>query len=93
MRAPPALAYASASGQAVFSPEGEAESTGRNLETAPAPPIVPPPSAQAAATADAPFEGTFDAGFFAEGGLGSFDIPGDVSIDGGVEGGDAGGAP
>ncbi len=43
MHAPPPLALATASGAAVLTPEGDLESTGRNLETAPAPPIVPPP--------------------------------------------------
>lgn len=81
MHAPPALAYATASGEAVFGPEGEAESTGRNLQTAPAPPIKPPPPTDAAAPPNPPFEGTFDAGFFADGGLGNFDIPDDASTD------------
>jgi hypothetical protein len=39
--APAALAYATASAEAVFNPENELENTGRNLKTAPAPPIVP----------------------------------------------------
>jgi hypothetical protein len=47
MHAPPPLALATASGAAVVTPEGEIESTGRNLETAPAPPITPPPLAAA----------------------------------------------
>jgi hypothetical protein len=81
MHAPAALAYASASGEAVFDAEGDSESTGRNLQTAPAPPIAPPPSAQAGAPPTPPFQGTFDAGFFADGGLGNFDTTEDASAD------------
>lgn len=35
--APAAISYATASGEAVFAPEGEVEDTGRNIETVPAP--------------------------------------------------------
>lgn len=80
MHAPPALAYATAGGEAVFSPEGEAESTGRNLETAPAPPIVPPPSAQAAAAPPPPFESAFDGGL-RDGGDGGADASNDAKTE------------
>jgi hypothetical protein len=50
MRAPEPLALATASGQAVVSPEGELEPIGRNLETAPAPSAdAAPPAVQPAA--------------------------------------------
>lgn len=39
--APAAIVYATASAEAVFDPQNEVEKTGRNLKTAPAPPIVP----------------------------------------------------
>jgi hypothetical protein len=50
--APAALAYATASAEAVFTPENEVQETGRNLKTAPAPPIAP--SAESAGTAPPP---------------------------------------
>ncbi len=44
MHAPAALAYATSSGEAVVDAEGNPVPTGRNLETAPGPPIAPSPS-------------------------------------------------
>jgi hypothetical protein len=38
---PPALAYATANGQAVFNAEGEAEQTGRSVKTLPEPRVSP----------------------------------------------------
>jgi hypothetical protein len=57
MHAPEPLAFATASGAAIYSPEGEVEATGRDLQTAPAPPIAPPASALAAAPAGPPDAG------------------------------------
>jgi hypothetical protein len=46
MAAPPALAFATADGEGVVDAEGNPVHTGRNLETAPAPPIAPSGSSQ-----------------------------------------------